>query len=157
MEDHAMADEEKTADNPKTPLLNSGRDVRGRFTNGNALRFQLGQSGNPRGRPASANLSDAYRRRLKERIGRGDNTRSWADEIARQLVDAAVAGDVAAAREIADRTEGKPRQALDVRSQSTDIATQLQIHGLTIEDFERGVDDILNELHCLKSDPEEVN
>jgi hypothetical protein len=152
-----MDNETSTADNPKTPLQNSGRDARGRFTNGNPTRFQPGISGNPAGRPASANLSDAYRRQLKRTIGRGAKSRSYADEIARQMVAAAVGGDVAAAREIADRTEGRPRQSVEFTERATDLAAHLRIHGLTVEDAQREAEEVLDELHNLRLDTHEIN
>ena len=40
--------------------------------------------------------------------------RTFAEVIAQALVRSAVTGSVQAAREIADRTEGKPRQTVDV-------------------------------------------
>ena len=77
-------------------------------------RWKKGQSGNPKGRPRSSILSDAMRAALAEAPpGEHDpNVQSYADAIARALIDKALAGDVAACKEIADRTEGKARQAV---------------------------------------------
>jgi hypothetical protein len=68
-------------------------------------KFKPGQSGNPGGRPKSEHISKA----LKRLLAAGDT-----DRIAKALIRLAKKGNVSAAREIADRTEGKPRQAHDV-------------------------------------------
>ena len=77
-------------------------------------RFKKGQSGNPKGRPRSAVFSDALRAVLAEAPPgeHGPDVRTYADAIARALINKAIAGDVAAAKEVCDRTEGKPRQAV---------------------------------------------
>jgi hypothetical protein len=92
---------------------NSGeRDTLGRFGKGNGHAFKKGRSGNPKGRPKSAILSDELRRKLGEPYPGAPQGRTWADAIAEALIARAVAGDVAAAKEIADRTEGKARPAV---------------------------------------------
>lgn len=77
-------------------------------------RFKKGQSGNPKGRPRSAVISDTLRARLAEAPpGEQDaDVRTYADAIARALIDKALTGDVAAIKEVGDRTEGKARQAV---------------------------------------------
>jgi threonine aldolase len=76
-------------------------------------------SGNPGGRPKSKVLSQAYRDVL-EQEGPGDSQgRTFAEMIAQVLARRAMKGDVQAARELADRTEGKARQSIAF-SQSTD-------------------------------------
>jgi hypothetical protein len=40
--------------------------------------------------------------------------RTYAQMIAAKLAEKAIAGDIAAARELADRAEGKPRQSLEI-------------------------------------------
>jgi hypothetical protein len=75
-------------------------------------RFRKGQSGNPKGRPRSAVISDTLRKALaaappgEQEAG----VESYADAIARALIDKALKGDVAAFKEIADRTEGQARR-----------------------------------------------
>ncbi len=76
-------------------------------------RWKKGQSGNPSGRPKSKTLSDAYRNKLEELVPNDPEKRTWAELIAEAQVRDAVRGNVQAAREIADRTEGKPRQAIE--------------------------------------------
>src|SRR5262245_17876992 len=76
-------------------------------------QFAPGVSGNPNGRPKSRTLSEAYRALLKQPLP-NDPTRTVADAVAAAIVKNAVAGDVSAAREVADRTEGKARQSIDL-------------------------------------------
>lgn len=75
-------------------------------------RFKKGQSGNPKGRPKSTLLSDELRRRLAEVCPDDPEGRTWAEAIADTLIKRAIAGDVKAAKEICDRTEGKARPAV---------------------------------------------
>ena len=77
----------------------------------NLKPFQPGQSGNPAGRPKSITLSETLRRELaKECPEEADQT--YAERIAAVLCKSAAEGNVRAAQEIADRTEGKPRQSV---------------------------------------------
>ncbi|MFZ0640626.1 MAG: DUF5681 domain-containing protein, partial [Candidatus Acidiferrales bacterium] len=80
---------------------------------GKPYRWKKGQSGNPSGRPKSKTLSDAYKNKLEESVPNDPEGRTWAELIAEAQVRDAVRGNVQAAREIADRTEGRPRQAID--------------------------------------------
>jgi Family of unknown function (DUF5681) len=80
---------------------------------GKAHRWKKGQSGNPSGRPKSKTLSDAYKNRLKELVPNDPEGRSWAELIAEAQIRDAVRGNVQAAREIADRTEGRARQSIE--------------------------------------------
>ncbi|HXR17449.1 MAG TPA: DUF5681 domain-containing protein [Terriglobales bacterium] len=80
---------------------------------GKPHRWKKGQSGNPSGRPKSKTLSDAYRTKLEEPVPNDPEARTWAELIAEAQVRDAVRGNVQAAREIADRTEGRARQAIE--------------------------------------------
>jgi hypothetical protein len=87
--------------------------------------FPKGVSGNPGGRPKTKPLTDAYRKNLglvitaenaKElRLPAGFIGKTVAEAIAIGQAKAAIKGGTIAAREIADRTEG--RTAQDVRLQ----------------------------------------
>jgi hypothetical protein len=80
----------------------------------NLKPWPKGMSGNPKGRPKSITLSEAYRKQLAQPFPDDPQGRTYAEVIAEKLVMNAATGEVGSAREIADRTEGKPRQALDV-------------------------------------------
>jgi hypothetical protein len=60
--------------------------------------------------------------------------RTVAEAIARALIREAVSGNVQAAREIADRTEGKPKQSIDVDLQVKDWRELAQSYGLSEQD-----------------------
>lgn len=79
----------------------------------NLKPFPKGVSGNPGGRPKSATLSEAIRAKLAE-IAPGKSEQTVAEVIAAALCFQAAKGNVLAAKEIADRTEGKARQSVDV-------------------------------------------
>ena len=97
----------------------------------NLKPFKKGQSGNPAGRPKSITLSEAIRLQLAQTFS---EDRTYAEEIALVLCVAAIKGNVNAAREIADRTEGKPKQAIDVDMNVHDWRALAQRHGLTERD-----------------------
>jgi len=83
------------------------------FEKGNPHAWKSGQSGNPSGGSKAQTLSAAYRHALKELLTDGSG-RTYADAVAETLCKNAVAGDVGAARELADRTEGRPKQTIDL-------------------------------------------
>src|SRR5262245_33076293 len=72
-----------------------------------------GPSPNPTGRPKTRTISEWYRHWLTQ-PSTADPTRVRADVIAERQTANAELGDLAATREITDRTEGKPQQRIDV-------------------------------------------
>jgi len=80
---------------------------------GKPYRFKKGQSGNPSGRPKSKTLSDAYRNKLEEAVPDDPKGRTFAELIADAQTREAVRGNVHTARELADRSEGRARQAIE--------------------------------------------
>ncbi len=102
----------------------------------NLKPFPKGVSGNPKGRPKSITLSEALRLQLAEVMPEADE-RTYAEEIARVLCADAAKGNVMAAKEIADRTEGKPKQALDIDMSVRDWRQLAQAHGLSEQDVIR--------------------
>lgn len=105
---------------------------RGRpFEKGNKYGFKPGQSGNPGGRPKRTRLTDALLAQLAE-LDKGEET--TAEAVARALIRQALGGNVQAIREIADRTEGKPRQAIDVNATMMDWRELAEKAGLTEDD-----------------------
>lgn len=94
---------------------------------GKATRFKEGQSGNPDGRPKWKLLSDSCRAKLAELVPGDKQGRNYAELITDALFAAARRGNVAAFEAIADRTEGKPAQAIAV-SGSLDLRTPEEIN-----------------------------
>lgn len=117
----------------------SGKQAaKGKFAPGNKVgpRFPKGTSGNPNGRPKLTKLTDALREQLAENNPNAPEE-TVAEQIARALIKEAVAGNVQAAREIADRTEGKPKQTLDIGLEVNDWRTEAQKYGLSVIDVIR--------------------
>jgi hypothetical protein len=79
---------------------------------GKGTRWQAGQSGNPNGKPKWKLLSDTYRAKLAELVPGDAHGRNYAEAIADAAFAAALEGQIGAIQEIADRTEGKPAQAI---------------------------------------------
>ena len=82
-------------------------------TRDGAGRFLPGVSGNPSGRGNAPSLVAALRAELDEREHGG---RPGLRAIAARLVDMALAGDMRAIREVLDRLDGKPLQAVSLDS-----------------------------------------
>lgn len=88
------------------------RGAKGRFLPGNSYRWKAGESGNPKGRKGS--VTDAIRQRL-EKVRDARDGRTNAELVADALLEEAIKGrNIQAIREILDRMEGKPRQAIDL-------------------------------------------
>ena len=104
----------------------------GKFAPGNKIgnRFKKGESGNPEGRPKRTRLTDALLSQLAE-ISADEETK--AELIARALINQALAGNVQAIREIGDRTEGKPKQSIDIEAH-LDWRELAHAHGLNLND-----------------------
>jgi hypothetical protein len=87
---------------------------RGRANPQNLKPFQPGQSGNPGGRPKSAAMSQALRAALELPPGEKCQPQTEAEAIAESLIRQAKRGSVKAAVLICDRTEGRPRQQIEI-------------------------------------------
>jgi hypothetical protein len=103
----------------------------------NLRPFPKGRSGNPAGRPKSLTLSEAFRRQLSQPVPNDEHGRTFAEVVAERMCLAAAGGDVGAAREIADRTEGKARQAISMDMNVTDWRQMAQASGLNEQDVLR--------------------
>lgn len=99
----------------------------------NLKPFPKGVSGNPAGRPKAVTLSEAYRQQLAAQKTEGDES-TYAEVIAKMVCEEAAKGNVMAAREIADRTEGKPKQAIDVDMKLFDWRELARANGLSEQD-----------------------
>ena len=114
-----------------------GRDAQGRFTKDTPNTFKPGQSGNPAGRPKSITLSEALRLELAKMLPGDTQERTFAEVIAQQLVRSAATGNILAAKEIADRTEGRAKQQVDVDLSVFDWREVARTHGLNEHDVIR--------------------
>lgn len=85
----------------------------------NLKPWKPGQSGNPGGRPKSKPLTDELLRFLEQEAPKGKG-QTWASLIAEALVKKARRGDVRAITELANRIEGKPRQAVELSGNGLD-------------------------------------
>jgi len=109
----------------------SDRDQNGKFLKGNAAGFRPGVSGNPGGRPRNYHISEAIAREL---VITGASNVSVAEVIAKRLVNMAYTGDLGAIKEVIDRMEGKPRQAIDMQLEVTDWRERARREGLSEAD-----------------------
>jgi hypothetical protein len=121
------------------------RDERGRFTKDTPTAFKPGQSGNPAGRPKSITLSEALRLELAKASPEGDGEQTYAEAIAAILCQTAATGNILAAKEIADRTEGKPKQAVDMNMNVTDWRELARQNGVSETDVIREAKRIVQE------------
>jgi hypothetical protein len=82
---------------------------------GRGTRWTKGQaSPNPGGRPSKTPMTDAYRRLLEKPYPGDQRGRTYVERIAEVVCYEAGGGDLAAIREITDRTEGKARQNVEM-------------------------------------------
>lgn len=108
----------------------------------NLTPWRPGQSGNPGGRPKRDAITVALFEQLQSQVADGD-TRSIADSIAGTLITLALKGDVRAIREIADRTEGRPRQQLEIEAKVSAANEHVDFSKITDEQL-RQVQEILD-------------
>ncbi len=106
-----------------------------KFPPGNKIgkQFPKGISGNPQGRPKITKLTEALRQQLAE-TNPDAPEETIAEQIARALISEAKIGNVQAIREIGDRTEGKPKQAIDLDMQINDWRTLAKNYSLNEQD-----------------------
>lgn len=78
--------------------------------------WKPGQSGNPNGRPVNENSITYW---LKQELARANGGgRTNAQNIAKKMIVKAKSGELDAMKEIADRTEGKPKQRTEVTGEN---------------------------------------
>ena len=111
---------------------------------GKATQFQPGQSGNPNGRPLDL-VSQELRRMMRSACPYDADGRTWAQLISLAICRRALKGDVAATREICDRTEGKPMQSLSV-SGGLDM-------NMTIEQIDEQINAFCNKIRARGEAP----
>ncbi len=101
------------------------------------MPFQKGVSGNPGGKPKTLLWREAIERAVTRR-SKKKNLKGL-DDIADVLLDAAAMGDMAAIRELGDRLDGKPPQALE---HSGNLAVS---HEAALAELDNPDDDIAGE------------
>jgi hypothetical protein len=87
------------------------------------MPFRPGQSGNPAGRGVGEKL---FRDTLMLALKEADGDRLRLRIVADKLVANAINGDTTAIREIADRLDGKPAQAVDVSGDDRRIIVEIR-------------------------------
>ena len=97
------------------------------------MAWTKGQSGNPKGRAAEKPFADALR--MEIRASGEDHLKLRA--IARTLLEKAEAGDMQAINCLADRSDGKPSQALDVTKDAPHYVIHAPEPCRTAEEWER--------------------
>jgi hypothetical protein len=107
-----MAEKTKRNKTSSAPTENSGKTVRGKIEN--LKPWPKGVSGNPGGRPKKTQLTDACRALLETVVSGDPHGRTYAEKIAEVICRMAIKGDIRAIRELADRAEGRPRQAIQI-------------------------------------------
>jgi hypothetical protein len=115
-----------------TQKTNGEQTVDGKFAPKNKIgnRFPKGESGNPSGRPKLTRLTDALRQQISETNPDADD-QTVAEQIAQTLIKLAISGDVQAIKEIGNRTEGLPKQAIDLDFQATSWREEAKRYGIT--------------------------
>ena len=87
-------------------------------------QFKPGQSGNPNGRPPKAwtmsTLIEEALEEVEEQSGK-----PFKHLVAKRLAKMAVSGDIQAIKEINDRIDGRPKQAIDHTTNGKDLPTPI--------------------------------
>jgi hypothetical protein len=114
---------------------NGQQTADGKFAPNNKIgnRFQKGVSGNPSGRQKLTKLTDALRQQISE-LNPNAPEETIAETIAETLITMALSGDVQAIKEVFDRCEGRPKQAIDLDIQATSWREEAQKYGVTEQD-----------------------
>jgi hypothetical protein len=113
-----MADELVTAEN-------SGENS-GRFQKGNPYRFPPKVSGNPGGRPRKP-ITEAYADIAEQKYPGDPKGRTYAQVAAEGQFNAAIKGKTDAAREIADRLEGKAAQPFGDETAGMSVTLNIEV------------------------------
>jgi len=109
---------------------------------GKSTRFKPGQSGNPNGRPRDI-VTQVMREMMPTPCPFSKNGLAWAEAIALAAMKRAIAGDVRAVAEVLDRTEGKPRQSVDLSAVAAFAHVQVP---RSLEEADRRLEEIWMEL-----------
>ncbi len=93
---------------------NEKQTVKGKFAPGNKIgnRFKKGETGNPSGRPKLTKVTEALREQLAESMP-GAPEETIAEAVVRSLLKEAVKGNIAAIKEVFDRSVGRSPLTID--------------------------------------------
>ncbi|MGB8799438.1 MAG: DUF5681 domain-containing protein [Candidatus Acidiferrales bacterium] len=105
---------------------------------GKATRFQPGNSGNKSGRPRDI-VSQVMREMLPEPCPLDKNGLAWAEAIALAVFKKALRGDVRAAAEVFDRTEGRPKQSVQLSA-----TAEVRTIPTSLEEIDRRLLELIN-------------
>jgi hypothetical protein len=85
---------------------------------------------NTAGRPRLTKLTDSLRQQIAE-TNPDAPEETIAETIAKNLITLALSGDVQAIKEIGNRTEGLPKQSIDLDIQATSWREEARRHGIS--------------------------
>ena len=140
-----------------TPFQKQTADKRpdGKFAPGNKIgnRFKPGQSGNPGGLPkGTPKLSLAYMRILAADPNEEFKPRSRAEQIAWGVCVKAASGDVQAAKEIANRIEGRSPATINVINADAKAERYHRLAEEIARKYRKPVDEVVGDI--IKHHPE---
>ncbi len=132
---------------------NGEQTADGKFAPGNKIgnRFSKGESGNSAGRPRLTKITEALREQVSEELPDAPE-RTIAEAIARKLITLALGGDIAAIKEVFDRCEGRPKQAIDLDIQATSWRDEAKQYGISEAEVAAEVRLLLAEFDDVGSD-----
>jgi hypothetical protein len=90
------------------------------------MPFVKGQSGNPGGNPGGKHGEKMFRSALLASLKKADGDAEKLQRVTDKLVANAINGDTTAIREIADRLDGKPAQAIDVTGDDRRVIVEIR-------------------------------
>jgi hypothetical protein len=100
---------------PKVKLRPRGKPFAKNHSIGAEFRFKKGEpSKNPKGRPKSAAMREALRKKLASEVSLPRVGRTFAEKLVDRWVDLAMAGNAAAISAICDNAEGRPTVSIDM-------------------------------------------
>ena len=104
-------------------MVTEQRDINGKFAKGNTEGFQLGESGNPSGRPKDPLPITAQLRKLLSQEGKDGKTNATlvAEALVSIVKDTKKRGYVPALKELLDRIEGRVTEKHEIEATFTRV------------------------------------
>lgn len=129
---------------PANRLKNGGRRGNPRIAEaGKATRFKPGNNANPSGRPRDV-VTQIMREMMPTPCPFNKKGLVWAEAIALAVFKRAIAGDVRAVAEVLDRTEGKPRQSVDLSA----VALVQNVVPTSLEEIDKRLREIVTRVRA---------